>query len=142
VRLLELPLAYEPVEEEVYIWLSWADVTKLGPMKRPFQVTILGWLFIGAGCLSTIFDFLKSALDRWTAPILLIGIIAIVAGAFLLRGAGWARWLVLAWLAFHVVVSALNSMSDALAHVVLLFVVGYFLLRPPSSNYFQSTQPE
>jgi len=59
-----------------------------------------------------------------------------VAGVFLLRGARWARWLVLAWLAFHVVVSALNSLSDAMAHVVLLLVVGYFLLGPPASKYF------
>ena len=73
---------------------------------------------------------------------MLVGIMAIVAGVFLLRGARWARWLVLAWLAFHVVVSALNSLSDAMAHVVLLLVVGYFLLGPPTSEYFQSTQPK
>lgn len=109
-------------------------------MKRPFQVTTLGWLFIAVGILlSTIYHLWKGPLDRWTVPILLVGIIALVAGVFLLRGAGWARWLVLAWLAFHVVVSALNSLSDAMPHFVLLLVVGYFLLGPPTSKYFQST---
>jgi uncharacterized membrane protein HdeD (DUF308 family) len=117
-------------------------VTNLTSMKRPFQLTTLGWLFIAVGVLSTIFHLVKSPLDRWTIPILLVGIMAIVAGVFLLRGARWARWLVLAWLAFHVVVSALNSLSDAMAHVVLLLVVGYFLLGPPTSKYFQSTQPK
>lgn len=116
------------------------SVVNLNSMKRPFQVTALGWLFIAVGILSTIYHLLKSPLDRWTAPILLVGIIAVVAGVFLLRGARWARWLVLAWLAFHVVLSALNSVSDAMAHVVLLLVVGYFLLGPPTSKYFQSTQ--
>ncbi len=111
-------------------------------MKRPFQVTMLGWLFIVVGVLSTTYHLLKGPLDRWTLPILLVGTTAIVAGVFLLRGAGWARWLVLAWLAFHVVVSALNSLSDALAHVVLLSVVAYFLLGPPTSKYFQRGQPE
>ena len=111
-------------------------------MKRPFQVTMLGWLFIVVGVLSTTYHLLKSPLDRWTVPILLVGITAIVAGVFLLRGAGWARWLVLAWLAFHVVVSALNSLSDAMAHLVLLSVVAYFLLGPPTSKYFQRGQPE
>ena len=111
-------------------------------MKRPFQVTILGWLFIAVGILGTIYHPLKSPFDRWTFPILLVRMIAIVAGVFLLRGARWARWLVLAWLAFHVVVSALNSLSDALAHVVLLLVVGYFLLGAPASKYFQSMQPK
>jgi hypothetical protein len=110
-------------------------------MKRPFQVTMLGWLFIAVGILSTIYHLLKSPPDRWTAPILLVGTIAVVAGVFLLRGAGWARWLVLAWLAFHVVVSALNSLPDAMPHFVLLLVVGYFLLGPPTSKYFQSAQP-
>jgi hypothetical protein len=103
---------------------------------------MLGWLFIAVGILTTIYHLLKGPLDRWTVPILLVGITAIVTGVFLLRGAGWARWLVLVWLAFHVVVSALNSLSDAIAHVVLLLVVGYFLLGPPSSKYFQSTQPK
>ena len=111
-------------------------------MKRPFQVTTLGWLFTAVGILSTIYHLLKSPFDRWTVPILLVGMIAIVAGVFLLRGVRWARWLVLAWLAFHVVVSALNSLSDAMAHVVLLLVVGYFLLGPPTSKYFQSMQPK
>jgi uncharacterized membrane protein HdeD (DUF308 family) len=111
-------------------------------MKRPFQVTMLGWLFIAVGVLNTVYHLLKGSLDRWIVPILLVGAIAIVAGVFLLRGARWARWLVLAWLAFHVVVSAFNSLSDAMAHLVLLLVVGYVLLGPPTSNYFQSSQPE
>jgi uncharacterized membrane protein HdeD (DUF308 family) len=115
-----------------------ASVTNLNSMKRPFQVTMLGWLFIAVGILSTIYHLWKSPLDRLIVPILLVGTIAIVAGVFLLRGARWARWLVLAWLAFHVVVSALNSLSDALPHVVLLLVVGYFLLGPLTSKYFQS----
>jgi uncharacterized membrane protein HdeD (DUF308 family) len=111
-------------------------------MKRPFQVAMLGWLFIAVGILSTVYHLLKGSLDRWIVPILLVGAIAIAAGVFLLRGARWARWLVLAWLAFHLVVSAFNSLSDAIAHLVLLLVVGYVLLGPPTSNYFQSSQPE
>ena len=111
-------------------------------MKRPFQVTMLGWLFIVVGVLSTTYHLSKSPLDRWTVPILLVGTTAIVAGVFLLRGAGWARWLLLIWLAFHVVVSAFNSLSDALAHLVLLSAVAYFLLGPPTSKYFQRGQPE
>jgi uncharacterized membrane protein HdeD (DUF308 family) len=102
---------------------------------------MLGWLFIAVGILSTIYHLLKSPLDHWVVPILLVGTIAIVAGVFLLRGARWARWLVLAWLAFHVVMSALNSLSDAMPHFVLLLVVGYFLLGPATSKYFQSAQP-
>jgi uncharacterized membrane protein HdeD (DUF308 family) len=103
---------------------------------------MLGWLFIAVGILSTAYHLLKGSLDRWILPILLVGAIAIAAGVFLLRGARWARWLVLAWLAFHLVVSGFNSLSDAMAHLVLLLAVGYVLLGPPTSNYFQSSQPE
>jgi hypothetical protein len=69
--------------------------------------------------------------------ILFLTVSAIVAGVFLLRGAPWARWLALAWVAFHVVVSALNSVSAALPHVVLLLVIAYVLLGPPTSQYYQ-----
>jgi uncharacterized membrane protein HdeD (DUF308 family) len=111
-------------------------------MQRPFQVTLLGWLFIVVGIVSTAYHLWKGALDRWTIPILLVGVVAVVAGVFLLRGARWARWLLLAWLAFHVAVSALDSLSVALPHAVLLLVVGYVLLGPPTSRYFRQGQPE
>jgi hypothetical protein len=117
-------------------------MTNLNSMKRPFQVTVLGWLFIGVGVLSTAYHLWKGALDLWIVPIALVGIIAIVAGAFLLRGAPWARWLLLAWLAVHVGLSASNSLSFALPHVALLLVVAYVLLRPPASKYFQRTLPQ
>jgi uncharacterized membrane protein len=107
-------------------------------MKRPFQVTLLGCLFIIVGLVGLIYHLSQGTLDRWTVPVSAVGIIAIVGGFFLLRGAGWARWLVLAWLAFHVGVSAFHSFSDSIAHVVLLLVVGYFLLGPSASKYFQS----
>src|SRR5580704_15642529 len=108
--------------------------------QRPFQVTFLGWIFIVVGIVSTAYHLWKGSLDRWTLPVVLVGTIAIVAGVFLLRGARWSRWLTLAWLAFHVVVSALYSLSAALPHVALLLVVAYFLLGPPASKYFQPAQ--
>jgi len=111
-------------------------------MKRPFPVTMLAWLFIVVGMVSTVFHLLKSSFDLWSVPIALVGIIAVVGGVFLLRGAGWARWLSLIWLAFHVFVSALNSFSEALPHLVLLVVIGYILLGSPASEYFRSAQAE
>jgi uncharacterized membrane protein len=107
-------------------------------MKRPFAVTFLGCLFIVAGLMSLLYHLLRNPLDYWSIPISLVGITAIVGGVFLLKGRNWARWLMLFWLAFHVVVSALNSLSGALAHFLLLMAVGYFLLTPPDSKYFHS----
>ena len=101
-----------------------------------------GWLFIVIGILNTAYILRKGALDLWILPILFRTVSAIVAGAFLLRGSRGARWLALAWVAFHVVVSALNSVRDALLHVALLLVFGYVLLGPPTAEYFQRMQPK
>jgi uncharacterized membrane protein HdeD (DUF308 family) len=111
-------------------------------MKRPFEVTFLGWLFIVVGVSSTAYHLSRGPLDRWTFPMLLVGAFAVTAGVYLLRGASWARWLVLAWLALHVVFGAVQGLSVAVPHVVLLLVVGYVLLGPRTYKYYQRPQPE
>jgi hypothetical protein len=111
-------------------------------MKRPFEVSFLGWLFMVTGLASVAFPLAGRPIDRWSILIAAIGVIAVVGGIFLLLGRSWARWLLLAWLAFHVVVSAFRSVSQTLAHAVLLVVVGYFLLGSPAAKYFRSTRTE
>lgn len=107
-------------------------------MKRPIPVTILGLLFIVVGLIGLVYHLSQRPLDRWVALISLIRVVAVVGGVFLLKGRNWARWLMLGWLAFHVVVSAFHSLSDCIAHTVLLAAVAYFLLTPPDSKYFQT----
>jgi hypothetical protein len=107
-------------------------------MKRPLPVTILGGLFVVAGLAGLVYHLSEGPPDRGMILISIVRIIAVVGGVFLLLGHNWARWLMLAWLAFHVVVSAFHSLSECLAHIVLLIIVGYVLLRPPASKYFQS----
>lgn len=114
----------------------------MSALQRPYEVTAAGWLFIVIGVLNTAYHLWKGTLDLWMIAILFLTVSAIVAGVFLLRGARWARWLALAWVAFHVVVSALNSVSAALPHVVLLLVIGYVLLGPPTRQYYQQGQAE
>jgi len=111
-------------------------------MKRPLPVTIIGGLFIVAGLVGLVYHLSESPLDHWIVLISFVRIIAVVGGVFLLFGHNWARWLMLAWLAFHGVVSAFHSLSQFMPHVVLLMAVGYILLRPPASKYFQSAPLE
>jgi len=94
------------------------------------------------GILNTAWHLWKGAFDRWMIAILFLTVSAIVAGVFLLRGARWARWLALAWIAFHVVVSALNSVWDTLPHASLLLVIGYVLLGPATAEYYRQPQPK
>ena len=103
--------------------------------KRPLSITIIGWLFVVFGTitlLSGVVPFggntpadLKS---HWYVH--LSRILAIVAGAFLLKGYGWARWLLVAWMAFHIVVGALHGLGPFVTHVVIFSVILYFLFRP------------
>ena len=65
--------------------------------------------------------------------------VGIVAGVFMLRGRNWARWLLVLWIAFHIVVSALHSMLQLLMHVVIFSIVLYFLFRRPASTYFNQS---
>src|SRR5467141_3098341 len=89
-----------------------ASTKSLNAMKRPLQVTITGCLFIVAGLVGLVYHLSERPLDHWIVPISMIRIIAVV--------------------------SAFHSLSEFIPHVVLLMTVGYVLLGPPTSKYFQS----
>ena len=110
-------------------------------MKRPVIVTAIGILFIVAGALGFVYHF-HGPYDRDFAAIEAIRALAVVGGIFLLLGRGWARWLVLLWLVFHVGISALDSVGKLAFHLVLLLVTGYAVLRPPASEYFRAARSE
>jgi uncharacterized membrane protein HdeD (DUF308 family) len=110
-----------------------------GAMKRPLPVTIAGLLFIVTGLVGLIYHLSDRPVEPYIVLVSLVRITAVVGGVFLLIGHNWARWLLLAWLAFHVTLSAFHSLSQTLAHVVLLIVIAIALLRPPASDYFRST---
>ena len=114
--------------------------------QRPLAVTVISLIYIVVGIVGLVFhlvDF-KGQLSllseiTWISA---VRVLAIVAGIFMLRGHNWARWLALAWMAFHVVLGALNSASQLLVHAFLLVVFGYFLLRRSASNYFSPGLPQ
>jgi hypothetical protein len=107
-------------------------------VKRPLTVTILGCLFIAVGLVGLLYHSMEKPPDRWIVLIASVRILAIIGGIFLIKGHNWARWLLLGWLALHVGISAFHSLPETLAHAVLLIVIGYFLLTPPASKYFES----
>jgi hypothetical protein len=83
-------------------------------------------------------DFkLSRALPSELVWISLVRIIAIVSGVFMLRGSNWARWLALAWIAFHVAISFLDSWQKVAVHALIFALFAYFLLRPEVSAYFR-----
>lgn len=109
--------------------------------NRPRSVTFVGWFFIAAGTIG----FLYHAAEIRTqgtfgyeeAWVLVVRLVAVAGGVFLLRGANGARWLVLGWMAYHVILSTLHSVSEVVVHVAFLGVIAWVLLRPPAARYFR-----
>jgi hypothetical protein len=55
--------------------------------------------------------------------------LALTCGVFLLRAKNWARWLAVAWMAFHVAIS-FPVMSKTAIHLSFLIVIAWVLFRP------------
>jgi len=109
--------------------------------KRPLTVTIVGLLQIVVGATGFAFHLNEikpqHALQGGNFWIFVIESVAIVGGAFLLRGNNWGRWVTLAWISFHVVFSAFNSLGRVVSHALILILFAYVLLRPEANAYFR-----
>ena len=114
--------------------------------ERPRSITVISWLFIAAGVIGLAYHATEFKADRpfqydvgWVC---LVRLLAILCGVFMLRGSNWARWLLLVWIAFHVVLSAFHSLFELVIHSLLFAVVAYFLFRPQASAYFRGARAE
>ena len=114
--------------------------------KRPLSVTIIGWLYIAVGTIGLAYHFPEiKAQHPFQSDIVwaeLVRLLAIVSGVYLLRGHNWARWLTLAWIAFHVVLSAFHSLQGLIMHSLLCAVFAYLLFRPRATRYFRGARTE
>ena len=108
--------------------------------KRPIEVAVVSVVYIAAGLMGLAYH-----LSEWTYPhpftsaifwVSLVRLLAIVSGAFMLRGANWARWLAVLWMGFHVVVSAFHTLAECLIHVLFLVAIGFILFRRRGREFF------
>ncbi len=106
--------------------------------KRPISVTILALLLIAMGAIGIAYHFGEFRTDPPSEyySVLAIRLLAIVCGVFLLRGKGWARWLAMAWIAFHVVLSYYHSIQQVAFHAAIMVVIAVVLFRPAANRYF------
>ncbi len=107
--------------------------------KRPVSVTVVAGIFMAAGVMGFVYHVseFKSSFEFELVWVCLLRLLAIVGGVFLLRGDNWARWLLLIWMAYHVILSAFHSPVELVMHSVLLVVIVYVLFRPRASAYFR-----
>lgn len=119
---------------------------------RPISITIISWLFIAIGLVSIGADLLPliginisaGPSDFQTLSFfeliltLSVRLLALVCGIFMLYGFNWARWLLAAWMGFHIVISIKDSPFKLIMHVLIFSIILFFLFRPKASVFFQS----
>jgi hypothetical protein len=112
--------------------------------KRPLLVTLLSLLLIVMGTVGLIYHLREfrgfSPFPLELVLISLLRILAIVSGAYMLRGANWARWLAVSWIALHVGVSYFNGWGEMAMHAVILVVFVVALFNRRAGEYFRAGQ--
>jgi hypothetical protein len=107
---------------------------------RPIAVTLISALFIVAGTLGIIYhakelaNIISEPMVVW---VLVVRLLAIVGGVFTLRGANWARWLIVVWMAYHVAISFYHTPLEIAIHISFLALAIYALFNSHSSPYFK-----
>lgn len=110
-------------------------------MKRPLPVIIIGWFFIAAGTVGFIYHINELSIENpfvndaiW---VLLVRFLAIAGGILILRGTNTGRWLLMAWLVYHVVLSYFHSLSELIMHAILLVGISCALFHPRVAIFFK-----
>lgn len=118
---------------------------------RPKSITLVAWVFILAGIgglASDLWPLLTSGAAEQVAKLKADGAVdltlawgtralAIVGGVSLFRGYNWARWLCVAWMLLHVVLSLFHSLGETAAHCAIFAPLTWLLFRKSSSSFFQ-----
>lgn len=102
----------------------------------PVAIWIVAALYLGVGIITGI-QAVSNLFQHhpYSVESLLAALVAIVAAAYLRRGDNWARWLALAWIAFHVAISY-RVPSEWMAHLGIMAGIGVLLFLPSSRRFF------
>jgi hypothetical protein len=110
--------------------------------RRPLSVTVISVIFFAAGVVGLAYhamEFKTHGPFRYDVLwVCFVRLLAVIGAVFMFRAHNWARWLLVVWLAYHVVLSAFHSPSQFIMHGLLLGIIAYFLFRRPASAYFRA----
>lgn len=112
--------------------------------KRPIAVLILSSLYIVVGTVGFIAHFHLHELVVLQYDSLLVELtelLAVISGAFMLRGCNWARWLAVIWMAFHVAIS-FPVVREVVIHSIIFVLIAWILFRSDGRRYFMPSQPD
>jgi uncharacterized membrane protein HdeD (DUF308 family) len=108
--------------------------------QRPLSVILISLLFIISGIAGIIYHFdelHELAEEPHEIGVLLVRILAIVGGIFILRKQSWARWLLVAWIAYHVYLSFYHSPVQVAVHIGFQILVLVALFNSRANQYFR-----
>ena len=111
--------------------------------QRPFAVTAVAWIFIAVGTVTFLFHspgLLHPQLEDFLVEF--TELLALFAGIYMLRRQNWARWLALAWMVFHVGLSAFPPFKGLIVHLVIFGGMAWILVRPESAEYFRGSRSD
>jgi hypothetical protein len=123
-------------------------------MPRPRSITFVAWVFIAAGAaglLNDLWPLLTSDATQQLAklkadglwdlgPAWITRILGVVGGVGLLYLHNWARWLLVAWMLFHIGISVLHSLHEVLVHAAIFIPLTYLMFRRSSEPYFHTAK--
>lgn len=107
----------------------------MNTVRRPVPVLVVACLFIAVGIIGG-FYHIHDLRYPDGIPTEITEALAVLAGAFMLRGDNWARWLALAWMGFHVLRSAFGALQELAIHSMILVAIAWLLFLPQSKEYF------
>jgi hypothetical protein len=115
---------------------------------RPLSITLVGWLFVLTGVIGLAASAWKVVEDVRTAAGAVAhplgdfawaagsAVVAAAGGAGALRGLGWARWALAAWMGFHVGLSLVHSVEQLVVHCAIFAPLTYLLFRRRAAAFF------
>jgi len=109
-------------------------------MKRPLAVAIIGCLFIVAGLTGIIYhapEWKTTGLQAESILALVVRLVAIVGGIFTLKGSNFARWVLVIWIVYHVILSFYHSTAELVTHIAFTVVVLLGLFNSKANEYFR-----
>ena len=106
--------------------------------RVPVTVIVVACLYLAVGVGGSIAHFSEHRAPDWIW-IEITECLAIVCGVFLLRAQNWARWLAVAWMAFHVAIS-FGVLLQLAIHSAFLVLIVWCLFRGDANRFFQNTR--
>jgi len=106
--------------------------------RIPVPVILIACLYLAVGICGFVVHFSDSHAPDWIW-VEVTEFLAIVCGVFLLRARNWARWLAIAWMAFHVVIS-FGELRQLAIHSLFFVLIVCCLFRADASRFFQNTR--